>query len=76
MCDFITECSLSTCKLSLQEELDSLVETRDLARKNLHEKLTDCVQELEVMPLDDRHNCVSVSHFIQINSTHNAKISL
>lgn len=45
----------------LQEELDSLVETRDLARKNLYDKLTECVQELEVMPLDVRHQCVSVS---------------
>ncbi|XP_048761648.2 serine/threonine-protein kinase 31-like isoform X3 [Ostrea edulis] len=48
------------CNAKDMEELDSLVETRDLARKNLHEKLTDCVQELEVMPLDDRHNCVSI----------------
>lgn len=45
----------------LQEELDSLVETRDLARKNLYDKLTECVQELEVMPLDVRHQSVSVS---------------
>ncbi|XP_062615435.1 serine/threonine-protein kinase 31-like isoform X2 [Saccostrea cucullata] len=40
-------------------ELDSLVETRDLARKNLYDKLTECVQELEVMPLDVRHDCVT-----------------
>ncbi|XP_061175538.1 serine/threonine-protein kinase 31-like isoform X2 [Saccostrea echinata] len=40
-------------------ELDSLVETRDLARKNLYDKLTECVQELEVMPLDVRHECVT-----------------
>ncbi|XP_065922149.1 serine/threonine-protein kinase 31 isoform X2 [Magallana gigas] len=47
------------CNAKDVEELDSLVETRDLARKNLYDKLTECVQELEVMPLDIRHQCVS-----------------
>lgn len=48
-------------KWSFKEELDSLVDTRNLARKNLHDQLTMCVEELEVMPLDVRHQCVTVS---------------
>ena len=38
-----------------------MVDTRNLARKNLHDQLTMCVEELEVMPLDVRHQCVTVS---------------